>query len=326
MPYFLGVDGGGTKTHALVCNEQGNLCGFGKTGCGNFEVFGWEHAKNEILKATDGALKQARITADELSFSFFGLAGADRHYDHTMLKEKISKLHVFHPFNVKNDSFVALRGGTTNPFGVVVCSGTGTVAVGRNRQGKEFRAGGLGPDFGDTGSGTDIVKMAVRAVVRENDGRGEKTLLTQKALKIFSCRSTDELIDKNYRAAPAHGQMISVIQAVYECAAKNDNIAMGIVKKIAGEIAVSAIAVITNLNMQKESFDVVLAGSIHREKGKLLKRFIEPAVKNSAIKARIRYPVFPPVVGAALLAMEERGIKITARHYANMKKSIKIIK
>lgn len=325
MPYFLGVDGGGTKTHALVCDEHGKLLGFGKSGCGNFEVFGWEHAKNEILKAVHHALRQAKARPEKLAFSLFGLAGADRHYDHAMLIDEITKLKLFKTFILKNDSFVALRGGTTKPFGVVVCSGTGTVAVGRNRQGKEFRAGGLGPDFGDTGSGTDIVKMAARAVVRENDGRGAKTLLTQKALEIFSCRSTDELIDKNYRAAPAHGQMIQVIQAVYECAAKNDNIALGIVKKIAGEIAVSAIAVITNLNMQKESFDVVLAGSIHREKGKLLKKFIEPAVKNSALKARIRYPVFPPVAGAALLAMEESGISISARHYANIKKTIKIV-
>lgn len=326
MPYFLGVDGGGTKTHALVCDEHGKLLGFGKSGCGNFEVFGWEHAKNEILKAIDGALKQTRITADKLSFSFFGLAGADRQYDHAMLKDEITKPKLFKTFIVKNDSFVALRGGTTNPFGVVVCSGTGTVAVGKNKKGMEHRAGGLGPDFGDTGSGPDIVKMAVRSVVRENDGRGERTLLTTAIRRIFNCNTTEEFIDRTYRRVPSPEQMAQIIQSVYASAIKKDKIALDIVKTIANEIALSAIAVIKTLGMQRESFDAALAGSIHKEKGKILERFIEPSVKKIAPEANIRYPVFSPVVGAALLAMEESGIKITARHYANIKRTAKIIK
>ncbi len=325
MRAFLGVDGGGTKTHALVSDENGNLLGFGKAGCGNFEVFGWEHAKNEILKAVQNALEQAGLTSQQISFSFFGLAGADRHYDHAMLKEEIAKLNLSENFNVKNDSFVALRGGTKKPYGVAVVSGTGTVAVGRNKNGEEHRAGGLGENFGDVGSGPDIVKMAVKAVVRESDGRGKQTQLTQKLREIFQCKSTDEFIDRTYRSTPASSQMAQIIQSVYECTIEKDKMAMEICSRIAEEIAQAAAAVITKLKMQNEHFDVVLAGSIHKENGKILKKLIAPHVKKAAPGARLQYPVFPPVAGAALLAMENHGIKITQMHYENIKETLKIM-
>lgn len=325
MSYYLGIDGGGTKTHALVCDENGNMLGFGKAGCGNFEVFGWEHAKNEILNAMRASLEQAGLSFSGLSYAFFGVAGADRSYDHVMLKNEILKLNLLNNFNVKNDSFVALRGGTEKPYGVAVVSGTGTVAVGRNKKGAEHRAGGLGHDFGDVGSGPDIVKMAVKAVVRENDGRGGRTRLTGELHKIFKCKSTDEFIDRTYRSMPSPDQMALVIQSVYECAEQKDKIAAKICNAIAGEIALSAGAVIQKLNMKNERYDIVLAGSIHKQKGKILKKRIARHLNKKAPRCRLRYPAFLPVVGAALLAMEESGIKITARHYENIKETVKII-
>jgi len=322
MRYFLGIDGGGTKTHALIADETGKLHGFGKAGCGNFEVFGWERAKNEILKAADDALKQAGVKHENIAFAFFGLAGEDTQHDHVFLREEIKKLALFKNVKVKNDSFAALRGGTPKPYGVVVVSGTGTVAVGRNQEGKEHRAGGLGSDFGDLGSGPDILKMAISAVVRENDGRGQKTQLTQKMLTIFSCTNTTEWIDQNYRSTPNPEQMIQVIQAVYESAAKKDKAAQRIVKTIAEEIALSALAVIKCLNMQKETFDVVLAGSIHKQKGKILMPLISQRIHRCAPNACIRYPELPPVAGSVILAMEENGIPMTTKRYANIKKTM----
>ena len=119
--------------------------------------------------------------------------------------------------------------------------------------------------------------------------------------------------------------MASIIQSVYECAMKKDSVALEICNTIAAEIASSAIAVITKLQMQKETFDVALAGSIHKENGKVLKPLISRIVKSVAPHANVYYPAFPPVVGAVLLAMEERDMKITAQHYENIRRTIKIM-
>src|SRR5437899_1739667 len=175
MTYFLGVDGGASKTAALVTNEQGKLLGNGTAGPSNHLRVGIETAARNIERAVNKALVAADVASREINWAYCGIAGAD-HPAHR--QEVVDSLSVFFPrgnFTVDNDARIALTGSIGFGAGVVVIAGTGSVAYGRNDEGKEARAGGWGPTLGDEGSAYGIARAGLSAVLRAYDGRGPAT-------------------------------------------------------------------------------------------------------------------------------------------------------
>src|SRR5206468_10198583 len=151
--YFLGVDGGASKTAALVTDENGEPLGDGLAGPSNHLRVGIETASRNIERAVNKALVAADVTSREIVWAYCGIAGAD-HPAHR--QEVVDSLSVFFPrgnFTVDNDARIALSGAIGFGAGVVVIAGTGSVCVGRNDAGEEARASGWGPIVGDEGSG-----------------------------------------------------------------------------------------------------------------------------------------------------------------------------
>src|SRR5438445_1390170 len=179
MPYFLGVDGGASKTAALVTDDSGKTLGDGVAGPSNHLRVGIETAARNIERAVNKALVAADVTSREIVWAYCGIAGAD-HPAHR--QEVIDSLSIFFPrgnFTVDNDARIALTGAVGYGGGVVVIAGTGSVAFGRNEAGQETRAGGWGPIVGDEGSGFGIARAALGAIVRAWDGRGPETRMTE---------------------------------------------------------------------------------------------------------------------------------------------------
>src|SRR5713226_6843477 len=176
--YYLGVDGGASKTTALVSDENGSPLGDGLAGPSNHLRVGIETAARNIERAVNKALVAADVTSREIVWAYCGIAGAD-HPAHR--QEVVDSLSVFFPrrnFTVDNDARIALTGAIGFGAGVVVIAGTGSVAVGRNAAGEEARAGGWGPIVGDEGSAYAIARAGLAAVLRAFDGRGQKTVIT----------------------------------------------------------------------------------------------------------------------------------------------------
>src|SRR5437016_1006396 len=189
MKYFLGVDGGASKTAALVTNEQGKLLGNGTAGPSNHLRVGIETAARNIERAVNKALVAADVASREINWAYCGIAGAD-HPAHR--QEVVNSLDVFFPrgnFTVDNDARIALTGAIGFGAGVVVIAGTGSVAFGRNDEGAEARAGGWGPAIGDEGSAYGIARLAFAAIVRAFDGRGPATRMV-------------EMLKNEYKMAP----------------------------------------------------------------------------------------------------------------------------
>ena len=179
MTYFLGVDGGASKTAALVTDSEGKSLGDGIAGPSNHLRVGIETASRNIERAVNKALVAADVASREITWAYCGIAGAD-HPAHR--QEVVDSLNIFFPrgnFTVDNDARIALTGAIGFGAGVVVIAGTGSVAFGRNEKGEEARAGGWGPIVGDEGSAYGIARAGLAAVLREFDGRGQKTLITQ---------------------------------------------------------------------------------------------------------------------------------------------------
>src|SRR5437763_608728 len=172
MAYYLGVDGGASKTAALVTDDAGHALGDGMAGPSNHLRVGIETAARNIERAVNKALVTADVASREIIWTYCGIAGSD-HPAHR--QEVVDSLSVFFPrgnFTVDNDARIALTGAIGFGPGVVVIAGTGSVAVGRNAGGEEARAGGWGPIVGDEGSGYAIARAGLAAVLRAYDGRG----------------------------------------------------------------------------------------------------------------------------------------------------------
>ena len=156
----LGVDGGASKTHAVLADDQGRVLGVGRAGCGNWEVVGLEGARATLHEAVGGALAQAGLRAAQVMASGYGLAGCDWPSDEGRLLPLIASLGLSGPVNLVNDAFLPLRAGTRDGVGIAAIAGSGTGVAGRNRAGQIARSFGAGYPFSDWGGAGEIVREA----------------------------------------------------------------------------------------------------------------------------------------------------------------------
>jgi N-acetylglucosamine kinase-like BadF-type ATPase len=301
----LGIDGGGTKTHALVLDEAGAVRGFATDGPGNWEVVGLRGAGDAIREAAHKALAEAGARPGDLAAAVFGLAGVDWPSDVPRLTGEAEQLGTGGPILVQNDAFVALRAGAPSGWGVVVIGGTGSVAAGRTRDGRTFRTLGQGAELGDTGSASDVSDAGLRAVADAYTGRGPATELTELMCSLYGCRSAAELLEQASRGVQ---RARSAAPTVLRAAAAGDEVACGIVIWAGRCLGESAALVARRLEMGGDEFDLVLAGGLFRGESGLLLETVRATVAAAAPGARPVPLEAPPVAGAALAALELAGV------------------
>ncbi|HEY0388207.1 MAG TPA: BadF/BadG/BcrA/BcrD ATPase family protein [Gaiellales bacterium] len=300
MTVVLGVDGGGSKTHAAVCDTSGALIGWGTAGPANWETVGLRGACDSVGDAIDRALAGTDVRRADLRAAVFGLAGVDWPSDISRLESAFEPLQLgCHP-RLVNDSFIALRAGVTAPWGVVVIAGTGTVAAGRSRDGRTSRTLGLGRVLGDEGSASDVSERALRAVARAFTGRGPATTLSEGLCELRGASSVPQLLEEYSRGGEPE---INAAPVVLAHAARGDRVAAGIVEWAGEELGCAAATVARNLGMDGEPYELVLAGGLFHGASDLLERAISQRVP-SALLTRLEAP---PVAGALLTALEQLG-------------------
>jgi N-acetylglucosamine kinase-like BadF-type ATPase len=304
MTVVLGVDGGGTSTNALIADDRGDLRGFGVSGPSNWEDIGFEAAISSVGIAVREAVAMAGVQSADIGAAVYGLAGIDFPSD----EERMSNVHAAAdlqgPFEVLNDSFVSLRAGTNHPWGVVVVAGTGSIVAGRNPAGESLRTLGLGPLFGDDGSATEVSQAAVTAVAAQLMGTGPRTALTDKLVTTAGMADPMALIEA---LAKARIRDDGFTPQVIEVADAGDLVARRILEGAGASLGARIGTVARGLAMEDSEFEIVLAGRLFRTDSRVLRSALEATVKRSA---RFAFPVAleaPPVVGAALLALERVG-------------------
>ncbi|MFD0712518.1 N-acetylglucosamine kinase [Paenibacillus sp. GCM10027626] len=316
MKYYLGVDGGGSKTVTFIVDEQGTIAGKGTSGNGNHQV-GYDDASRNIRESVEMALAQAGLVQDDIEFAYFGLAGADREIDYDILRPMIAELG-FPRHTINCDTMIALRAGTSRPYGVVLICGTGTNSAGVNPYGHFYQCGGFSYLLGDFGGGDTLCVEAFRAVIRAWDGRERPTLLTQLVLDDLGYDSVKEMFDNyldHHKSPP-----LRLTKLLFTAAEQEDEVAKAILRRQGVELGKSAQAVIRHLGMEKQIFDVVLAGSVvTRSKGDYIQAYIEQAVQEVAPQANIIKLAVEPVVGAVWLAVEATGIELPGPIYERLR-------
>ena len=315
---FLGIDAGGSKTQALLTDKDGHLIGQGITGNGNHQI-NYAEARVNIMDACRQALESAGITKEQVSYAYFGLSGADREPDYVILRPIFEEMG-FPNYEFTCDTMIAMRAGTSRAYGAVIISGTGFNSAAKNKNGDELQYGGFGFLYGDgQGAGADLAVHAYRSAIRAWDGRERRPTILNKLVPEHLGYSSIEAMYNHMLDQQIHPPL-ELAKLVFEAAAKEDVVAISILKEAGDEHGIAVNALIDRLHMQNEAFDIVLAGSV-LTKGSTphMIQAIEARVSKLAPKATIVKLEIEPVIGAVMSAMDSHGLLITAEIDARLR-------
>lgn len=306
--YFLGVDTGATKTHAMIATGDGEVIAIGKGGSGNHEGVGYDGVKLALKTAVSEALAMAGITVDQISGAGFGIAGYDWPSEKPDTLDAISVLGLTCPLDCVNDMVVGLIAGAEKGWGVVIDAGTGTNARSRTLDGREGMVTGMGGMFGEHGGAGDLVRQAVIAAAFEWSKRGPETQLSRMLLDLTGASDLTDLLEgltlEKYHLSAAAAPM------VFRVAEEGDPVAVERIAWLGRELAESVLAVVKQVDIQDQEFDVVMIGSLFKG-GPLLTYPMIQRVHEEAPGARF-YPLLaPPVVGGVMLSMQLAGFDPT---------------
>ena len=303
--FLLGVDVGSSKTHALVADTSGEALGLGESGCGNYEVVGLEGFISAMQEAIQNASKNAHIDSEHIIAMGFGISGYDWPSEEPLMIQAIEALGIKCPYRFVNDAVIGLIAGAKEGWGVAVDAGAGNNIRGLDQNGRIGRITGNSAWFGEIGGGGEMVWLAQVAVTHAWTLRGPQTRLTQALMQLAGVESEFALIEG--LAMERINLPPTFAKDIFRIAQEGDRVAGEIVTTSAQELALNVNAVIQQLGLQKQSFDVVLIGSIFKAGAIYLEPFAQ-VVKAFAPQAHLVQLSVPPVVGATLLAAENAGI------------------
>ena len=299
----VGVDGGGTKTEAVIMDSDLRVIGEGRSGPSNPLRVGLTNAAAAVREAIDNACASAKVRRSDLDAAEVGLAGARRRELRERMRETLASLGL-RDLEVVTDADIALHGATDGAPGLVVIAGTGSICCGINARGKKFCAGGWGPLAGDEGAGAWISRKALRAVAYASDGRGPETLLTEFACNYFHVSTADDLITAIYAPTITNERIAGFGKDVVEAAKRKDPIAEEIIREGGKELGRAAVAVIKSLHMEREEFQIAFVGGVFRASGEMIIKPLKNEVAKVAPRAYYEPPHFSPAVAAARMARE----------------------
>jgi N-acetylglucosamine kinase-like BadF-type ATPase len=205
---------------------------------------------------------------------------------------------------VVGDADIALYGATEGAPGLIVIAGTGSICCGINARGKTACAGGWGPIAGDEGGGAWIARRALRAIAHAVDGRGATTSLTGAACTYFHVSDPNDLSTAIYAPTINNERLAGFAKFVIQAAKARDQVAREIMAEAGRELGRSAIAVIRNLKLERETFHVAYVGGVFEAGRELVLPSLREQVNRVAPKAYFGPPRFSPAVAAARMARE----------------------
>jgi N-acetylglucosamine kinase-like BadF-type ATPase len=316
--YVIGIEGGGTKTTAVLCALDGIILSEAQGGPSNFHIVGIEKTAGTILDLIQTCCHSVGCGVSQIGAVVAGLAGAGRVLDQQRIMERLLEIARIKNFNlekvsIESDARIALEGAFSGKPGVVVISGTGSIVFGKDERDRIYRAGGWGRLIGDEGSGYAIGRESFRAVAKMLDGHGDKTKLVKLFNEKFGLGSQDTIIEAIYSE---NYDLASVVPAVMEAASKGDPVAKKIFIRACSDLVDVIETVLMKMKKGKKSVpkrSLAFVGSLLMHDN-FYSHKIRSAIKREVPLVSIRNAESSPVVGAALMAIrslhEERGDKI----------------
>ncbi|MDY6877233.1 MAG: BadF/BadG/BcrA/BcrD ATPase family protein [Chloroflexota bacterium] len=311
--YVLGIDGGGTKTQAVILNDVGKICGAGIGGISNYDDVGVVTARANIGHAVDAARRAAGLDAAPFDAAFLGLAGVASATDREIVREIARDLQLApEPFvGVDHDIRIALAGGLSGRPGIVQIAGTGSSCYGRNDAGDNCRSGGWGPLISDEGSGYWLGVQAMRAATRASDGRSQPTALLAAVLAQLELAHIDDIMRHIYVKGMSRVEVAALGLLTIEAARAGDQIALEIIQCGSQAMADCILAVARHLGFTQDSrgCELALVGGVFQA-GDVVIQPLREAVLDRLPQCKVALAELPSALGACLLALELVGVRL----------------
>jgi N-acetylglucosamine kinase-like BadF-type ATPase len=305
--YFLGIDGGGTRTRAVIADSSLNRLGEAASGASNPLRAGLGEAVSHIRSAVNEACLQAGIDRGQITAACVALGGIGHPIHFHIMKKALDRALGIQHLQLVTDADAALAGALDGQAGVVIIAGTGSIAMGMNPEGEQARSGGWGPTLGDEGSGYDIARRALKAVAASFDGRSPQTLLTSIICDRLGISDPADLPGVIYNSDEERVEIASLAESVALAAGQGDEVAREILAEAGRELGALVVSVIEKLRMQHQQFRVACVGSVFNA-GEAVIAPLRDAVLKVAPCAEVGEPLYPPTVGALKIAhqLEEK--------------------
>lgn len=305
MSFFLGIDGGGTKTECVIGDENRVL---GKSVGSTIKIkkVGEDAAGRALEGAIAGVCKSAKITPREITKTCIGIAGSSipevTDWTYSVLKQLVAG-----EVQVVNDALIAHRAAFGEGPGVLVIAGTGSNVLGINDRGESGRAGGWGPTISDEGSGFWIGRRAVACAMHAYDGK-QPTRLLDSIMKAWNLETIEDLVSVANSNPPPDFSFL--LPAVIQCANGGDRLAGEILGSGANELAQLACIVVRKLWRESASVTVAVTGGVFVHSPQIREKFAE-LVRAERSGITVNLDPVHPVMGALSMARQRISVSVT---------------
>ena len=301
LKFYVGIDGGGTYTKAVVVSSNGDLVCSTRGQTINYYSVSFEAARKNLEAVFDRISEKVDI--EKISRVFIGCSALDGYADEETTKKLMGRYsHV--PADMDSDLYIALYGHTFGKAGAMVVSGTGSMGISIDKNGKIHTCGGWGYAFGDEGSAYSIAVDGLRHAAKMADGREEKTMLYEKMLHFYGLSDPYSLINKIYADSLDRKEVASFAVVVAECAECGDLVSEKILKNAADELFSLADALISQTD---GCSTLAIYGGVLQNNRPVSERFGE-LMKLSYPEVTVTLPRALPEFGAVAAAMNADGM------------------
>lgn len=259
--YFLGFDGGGTKTECILADANGQIVGRAFAGPSNPLRSGYTRAWFALSEAADAVLSRQKISAGHIRGICAGLGGAGQR---GVVRRATMFFEQGFPnaeIRVTTDLEIAFEAAFGVGEGIILLAGTGSAAFGRDANGRTARTGGRGPWFSDEGSAFDIGRAAFRSVVDSEEGRGPATTLTEGLFAWHRARDWDALLE--HVAKNPDDVFPKTFPLVAELADKSDAVSRTILASAARSLAELVACTAKHLGWRERDVPIAKVGGVH---------------------------------------------------------------
>ncbi|MBQ3086516.1 MAG: hypothetical protein IJC45_04210 [Clostridia bacterium] len=268
MRYYIGIDGGGTKTQYALFDENRTMLDSVKTEGSNHENLegAIPAAADIIMSGVNALLAKNNLTIDDITHTLMALAGIDHVYQHDEMRVELDQRGMKN-YSVYNDGFIVIKAGADNGVGIGYNCGAGTCCNSVDSDGKMLQVGGFGELSGDMGNGHWIATQTFRLLYDDICLKARKTKLTELAIANFGIAAERDsllgLIARLENEKEAENTIRTLIDIFFEAAALGDEPTLSVIRMMAERGAEYIVAHLKNQNFVCDPVNVVLSGSIH---------------------------------------------------------------
>lgn len=307
---LLAVDGGNSKTDVLLVDTTGRVLGHARGEGTNHQSAG---GLDRAMARLDELVRRAGVTEQARpALAAVYLAGADLPSELAALTDAVAAAGWADKAIVDNDAVALLRTGTQALDAVAVVCGAGINCIARTADGRELRFPSLGPVSGDWGGGQHLGWLTLWHAARAEDGRGPATSLVKAVTEHFGQRTVAETSTAVHLGDIPSGRLGELAPVLFQTASAGDEVARSVVIRQGEEVALLATAALRRLGLLSSPVAVVLGGGVLRARDPLLLKVIRQQLLAAAPLTKITVLTDPPVIGAALLALDALGASATA--------------